>query len=92
MRVKSLLPLLLLLLLLACTVCQSSKKQQSKGKPESDNFLMAIVNTILGGPYDAPIITRIMNKISYMGTAILGSIFAYFKWFRQRKNRREKIN
>jgi hypothetical protein len=91
MRVKSLLALLLILLL-ACGVSQSSKKQQAKAKPEPDNFLMTIVNTILGGPHDAPIMTRIMNKISYMGTAILGSIFAYFKWFRQRKNRREKIN
>lgn len=88
MRVK----LLLFILLLTLAACQSTKKQQSKVKSESDNLLMTIINTVLGGPYDAPIMTRIMNKISYMGTAILGSIFAYFKWFRQRKNRREKIN
>jgi hypothetical protein len=53
---------------------------------------MTIVNTILGGPYDAPIITRVMNKISHIATLLLGSVFAYFKWFRQRKNRRDKIN
>ncbi len=53
---------------------------------------MSIVNTILGGPYDAPILTRIMNKVGHFATLLFGSVFAYFKWFRQRKNRIEKIN
>ena len=48
---------------------------------------MSIVNTILGGPNDAPILSRIMNKISHIITVLLGSVFAYFKWFRQRKSR-----
>jgi hypothetical protein len=89
MRGKYLLPLLLLLLV--CAICQSAKKQ-AKAKPADESFLMSIVNTVLGGPYDAPILTRLMNKISHIGTVLLGSLFAYFKWFRQRKNRREKIN
>lgn len=36
---------------------------------------MNIVNIILGGPYDAPILTRIMNTISYFAGALIGFIF-----------------
>jgi hypothetical protein len=92
MHFKKVVPLLLLLLL--CVYSQSARKQGKtpSSKPTDDNFIMGIVNTILGGPYDAPISTRIMNKLGYIATGLFGSIFAYFKWFRQRKNRREKIN
>ena len=82
----------LLLVLLMTASCQSVKKQSKAPQPSSDNIFMNIVNTVLGGPYDAPISTRIMNKLSHVATVLIGSIFAYFKWFRQRKNRREKIN
>lgn len=84
----------ILLILLLSVHCQTSKKQQKieQNKPSNDNFIMSIVNTILGGPYDAPILTRIMNKVSHIATIALGSVFAYFKWFRQKKNRKEKIN
>jgi hypothetical protein len=92
MHFKKVVPLLLLLLL--CVYSQSTRKQGKtpSSKPTDDNFIMSIVNTILGGPYDAPISTRIMNKLGYIATGLFGSVFAYFKWFRQRKNRREKIN
>jgi preprotein translocase subunit YajC len=86
--------LLFLFIFSLCVFCQSSKKQSKNplSKPSEDNFLMSIVNTILGGPHDAPILTRLMNKVSHIATVLLGSVFAYFKWFRQRKQRREKIN
>lgn len=83
---------ILLAVMLVLAHCQSSKKSKGQDSKESDGFLMSIVNTILGGPYDAPILTRLMNKVGHVATVLFGSIFAYFKWFRQRKNRREKIN
>lgn len=84
--------IILLALMLVLTSCQSSKKSKGQDSKANDGFLMSIVNTILGGPYDAPITTRLMNKVGHVATVLFGSIFAYFKWFRQRKNRREKIN
>lgn len=92
MRVKYLFPFVFILLLL-CASCQSSKRQsKTTSQPTNGNVLMSLVNTILGGPYDAPILTRLMNKVSHVATVLIGSVFAYFKWFRQRKQRREKIN
>lgn len=84
--------IILLAVMLLLANCQSSKKSKGQDAKTNDGFLMSIVNTILGGPYDAPISTRLMNKVGHVATVLFGSIFAYFKWFRQRKNRREKIN
>lgn len=84
--------IILLAVILVLASCQSSKKNKGQDTKTNDGFLMSIVNTILGGPYDAPITTRLMNKVGHVATVLFGSIFAYFKWFRQRKNRREKIN
>lgn len=93
---KYILTLLIFTLLICSLQCQNSNKKGPKitksSEKADENFLMSIVNTILGGPYDAPILTRIMNKISHFATLLLGSVFAYFKWFRQRKNRTEVIN
>ena len=90
MNTRNIIVLFAIMLVLAN--CQSSKKNKGQDTKDSDGFLMSIANTILGGPYDAPILTRLMNKVGHVATVLFGSIFAYFKWFKQRKNRREKIN
>lgn len=91
MKIKKVIILLLLLLLL---FAQSAKRQAKTPtpNPNDSNFLMSLVNTVLGGPYDAPILSRLMNKVGQFAAALIGSVFVYFKWFRKQKNRREKIN
>jgi len=55
-----------------------------------------IVNTILPGPSDASILTRIFNKIGYLATGIIGTLISsvgiWFKFFKNQKTREERIN
>jgi uncharacterized membrane protein YuzA (DUF378 family) len=57
-----------------------------------DGLVMNIINTILGGPHDAPILTRIMNKITHIIGILATGLIAYFKFFWQKKKRAEKIS
>jgi len=81
---------LLFFLLFTIAFSQYSKKSSKTMTPNKDNAFEIAINTILGGPHDAPISTRILNKAGHIISILIGSvgsIFAYFKWFRNRKNR-----
>lgn len=87
---------ILFMLLFATGITQYSKKSsKASNAPNKGNVFQLIINTILGGPHDVPISTRLLNKAGQFISIIiggLGSLFAYLKFFRNRKSRSEKID
>jgi hypothetical protein len=86
---------LLLLFSIACIAAgQNSRRGRKTGnsEPSEAGILDSIVNTLFPGPSDQSIFTRIYNKISWYASAIVGSLIAYFTFFRKNKHRKEKIN
>ena len=87
--------ILLLFILALCLGQYSKKSSKTASAPTKGNVLEMAINTILGGPYDMPIATRIMNKAGHFASILfgsIGSVFAYFKWFRNKKSRSEQID
>ena len=74
-----------LMILLLLTVHAQKPKKKSSNK--NGGLIDSIAFTLLGGPYDAPISTRIMNKLGHIGVVLGGALFGYFKLFRKRKDR-----
>jgi len=50
-----------------------------------------IAYSILGGPRDASLMSRIANRAVGLLSVLFGSIFTYFKWFRNKKRRDDRI-
>lgn len=103
MRKEVYITVVILALLCAC-MSQATKKGRERSTSSRDaagfsttpkspmGILDTIAYQILGGPQDASILTRIGNKIGQIATVLIGSLFGYFKFFRNRKNRQERIN
>ena len=92
---KIMLKITVVILLLTLCFSQYSKKSGKNNAQNKGNIFDLAINTILGGPHDAPLSTRLLNKAGQFISIIigsLGSLYAYFKFFKNRKSRSEKID
>ena len=80
--------IMLALLLLSITAQEGNQPSPKK----EASWIDSVAFTLLGGPHDAPIFTRLMNKLGQVGVVLGGAIFGYFKLFRKKKERKERIN
>lgn len=80
---------LALLILLNSGLCQNTRrgKKGSSTQTGPAGILDSVTNILFPGPSDAPILTRIFNKISYYASGIVISIVSYFAFFRNKKKR-----
>lgn len=91
---RNILLFLFFALLLSLGTCQNNRrgKKGQNAPTEPAGIFDSVANILFPGPSDAPILTRIFNKISYYASGILISIVSYFAFFRNKKKRTEAIN